>query len=436
MTTKRFRKDLSIDGLLNTCRKSFDKLPDSKKSQSGMTLTDCLMSGVAIFGLKYPSLLQFDKDRVDEIIGHNLNTLYGIKHVPSDTYFRERLDILSPEQVRKTFKSIIATVQRGKALESFKFIDGSYLVSVDGTGYFFSENIHCDQCCERHHRDGSVSYYHQMLGAVIVHPDLKCVLPLAPEPILKQDGSNKNDCERNAAKRLLQDLRREHPHMKLTIIEDGLASNAPHIATLREHGMNFILGAKESDHAFLFDWVNTSQVTECEKKDEKGNHFRFRFMNKVPLNGSNMDCEVNFLECWQTNAKGKVMHFSWVTDFTLDCENVYQIMRGGRARWKIENETFNTLKNQGYHFEHNFGHGKKNLSTIMAQLMLLAFLIDQVQALSCQMFQQSIIECKGKMRFWRRVRSVFTEMYVNSWDEMYSAFIYGRKAPVLTPNTS
>jgi len=149
-----------------------------------------------------------------------------------------------------------------------------------------------------------------------------------------------------------------------------------------------------------------------------------------------MDCHVNFLECWETSPKGKVQHFSWVTDFTLSNENIYQIMRGGRARWRIENETFNTLKNQGYHFEHNFGHGEKNLSTVMAHLMLLAFLMDQVQGFTCSMFQQAMIASKGKLRFWRRVRSVFTEMYVNSWDDMYSGFIYGRKVPTFTPNTS
>ncbi|MFQ5640689.1 MAG: hypothetical protein ACE5IR_22135 [bacterium] len=145
---------------------------------------------------------------------------------------------------------------------------------------------------------------------------------------------------------------------------------------------------------------------------------------------------VNFLEVWETSPKGRIKHFSWVTDFTLTRTNIYQIMRGGRARWKIENETFNTLKNQGYHFEHNFGHGKKHLSTVMAHLMLLAFLIDQVQALVCLQFQQAVEASKSRKRFWIRVRSVFTEMYVESWDDIYLAFINGRKIPTLTPNTS
>jgi len=104
------------------------------------------------------------------------------------------------------------------------------------------------------------------------------------------------------------------------------------------------------------------------------------------LNASNQDTLVNFVEYWQITPK-KTMHFSWVTDIQVTEENVFEIMRGGRARWKIENETFNTLKNQGYQFEHNFGHGNKNLSVVFAMLMMLAFLVDQVQQLVCRLFQ-------------------------------------------------
>ncbi len=97
---------------------------------------------------------------------------------------------------------------------------------MDGTGYFSSTEIHCGQCCEKHHRDGRVTWYHQLLGAVLVNPDHKEVFPFAPEPILKHDGMSKNDCERNAAKRFLKEARRKHPHMKFVVIEDGpLASN-------------------------------------------------------------------------------------------------------------------------------------------------------------------------------------------------------------------
>jgi hypothetical protein len=215
---------VSIPGLLKTTRQVFAQIPDSKPSSS-ISLADHLMSGLAIFGLKYPSLLQFDQDRNVDLTRSNLKSLYGIKQAPSDTYLRERLDNVDPAHLRKNYTQLLQVLQRGKGLEGFAYLDNHYLLSLDGTGYFSSNEIHCDQCGEKHHRDGRVSYYHQLLGAVLVHPDHKEVFPLAPEPILKQDGSTINDCERNAAKRFLNDTRREHPHMKFIVIEDALAAN-------------------------------------------------------------------------------------------------------------------------------------------------------------------------------------------------------------------
>ena len=177
--------------------------------------------------------------------------------------------------------------------------------SIDGTGYFSSKNVH--YCCEKHHRDGTTTYYHQMLGAVLVHPERKEVFPLAPEPILKKDGARKNDCERNAAKRLLADIRREHPHLKLIVLEDGLASNAPHL--LKKLNMHFILGAKPGDHKFLFEYGSPS--VECwEFTDEDDMRHEFRYLNGVPLNDTHFDLEVSFLEYWEKRPNGKKQRFS------------------------------------------------------------------------------------------------------------------------------
>ena len=126
-----------------------------------------------------------------------------------------------------------------------------YLLALDGTGYFSSQAIHCASCLQKVNKTtGEV-----MVGAAIVHPDRREVIPLAPEPIQKQDGSTKNDCERNATRRLLEKIRRQHPRLKLIVTEDGLSSNAPHVRDLLEYGMHFILGVKPGDHTFLFEQV-------------------------------------------------------------------------------------------------------------------------------------------------------------------------------------
>jgi hypothetical protein len=143
--------------------------------------------------------------------------------------------------------------------------------------------------------------------------------------------------------------------------------------------MRYILGVKAGDHAFLFKQVaeaeQAGRVTYYEREDcQKGIHHRFRFVCGMPLNGANADVRVNFLECWEWHGD-EVQLFSWVSDLRVHKGTVYQIMRGGRARWRIENETFNTLKNQDYHFEHNFGHGYQHFSVMCAVLMMLAFLV-------------------------------------------------------------
>src|SRR5262250_981229 len=150
-----------------------------------------------------------------------------------------------------------------------------------------------------------------------------------------------------------------------------------------------------------------------------------------PLNASHAALRVNFLECWEWD-KGKVQHFSWVTDLRVNKGTVYQLMRGGRARWRIENETFNTLKNQGYHFEHNFGHGYQHLSVVFAVLLLLAFFVDQVQQLCCPLFQVAWAKWGSKRLLWEKMRALFYAYALTSMRHLFEALWYGwqKTAPI------
>jgi hypothetical protein len=396
------------------------------------------MAAFAMFSLKSPSLLAFDKHRAEG----NLGTIYAIDRVPCDTQMREILDPVSPEAVRPLFTSVFGQLQRGKALEPMAFLEDHYLLSLDGTGYFSSKTIHCASCLQKVHRNGSITYYHQILGAAIVHPEKREVIPLIPEPIVKQDGTDKNDCERNAAKRFIAKLRKDHPHLKFIVTEDSLSSNAPHIETLHAHGLHYILGVKDGDHAYLFEQVEVAdqagRVTYDERHDRAAAVVhRFRFVNDVPLNESNTDVRVNFIEYWELG-DNKVQHFSWVTDLRVSKRNVYHLMRGGRARWKIENETFNTLKNQGYHFEHNYGHGTKNLSVVFAMVMMLAFLVDQTQQLCCALFQAVWAKLGSKRLLWERMRALFYDYALESMRQLLEALFYGLKKlqPLLAVDSS
>jgi hypothetical protein len=417
-----FRKHLSAPGLIKTLYQQFSKVLDPREFKRDVTipLKDHLMSGLAVFGLKCPSLLDYDRSRLDKATAVNLRDLYLVEKPPSDTYLRERLDEVDPNSLRPAFKKVFASLQRGKILEEFEYLEGYVLISCDGTGQFSSGKISCTQCCEKKHRNGSVTYYHQMFGVCIVHPDKKNVIPLCPELIQNQDGGSKNDCEQNACKRFLENFRREHPHLKAIILADGLSSKAPNIRQIEQAKLKYILGAKPGDHQYLFEQLDAHENTVYhEIQDKNGLFHQFRFLNNASLNRSNQDVKVNVVEYRVTTPKGKELNFSWVTNIKISTTNVLKITRAGRSRWKVENETFNTLKNLGYNFEHNYGHGKKYLSTIFCMMMMLAFLIDQTQEIACGLFKL----CKkfsGTYRnLWERMRALFQLIPLSDWESFY-----------------
>jgi hypothetical protein len=426
---KAARKHFSHDFLLSTVRTSIaQRLKESTKmGNNQFSSIDCLMSGLAVFTFKCPSLLQFDeKYRQDEEVKNNLKALFNLDAVPCDTQMRKRLDDLSPTVLRRAFTRLFALLQRAKVLEHFRFLEKYLLVSLDGTGFFSSHEVHCNNCCVKEHRNGTTTYYHQMLTAAVVHPSQKVVFPLAPEPIMKADGSTKNDCERNASKRWVEDFRREHPHLPVVILADGLSSNGPFINMLMDHGMHYIIVAQESDHAFLTDWVKCAEAPDLQTMTLSSGsiHQTFQWMNKVPLNETQKDLHVNVLRFEETNIKtNKRSKWMWVTDLELTEKTVPQIMKGGRARWKTENEVHNTLKNQGYNFEHNYGHGYQNLSTIFAYLMMVAFLIDQCLQQLNKRWQQAYAKCGSKSYLWEIMRSLLRMFDIASFELLYEAII-------------
>jgi len=307
---------------------------------------------------------------------------------------------------------IFYQLQRSGMLKKWVFDEGHYLLAIDGTGYFCSTKIHCPHCLQKKSKNGTIEYHHQAVAAVLTHPETREVIPLAIEPIIKQDGQTKNDCERNATARLLQRIRRLHPKLKLIVVEDGLSSNAPHIADLKRHNMHYLLVAKPGDHQHLFEQV----IEACDQSLEEWVRVKrpaattvgeTQVIRDLELNKSNPDVRVNFLQHLEYDVEtgDVVKQFSWVTDMPVPREKLTLYQRGGRARWRIENETFNTLKNQGYHYDHNYGHGRENLSTVLMLLMFLAFLIDQIQQACCPLFQ-AVLEKLGSRRYlWDQLRS-------------------------------
>jgi hypothetical protein len=425
-TSKYFRQD----ELLKAVRLEFErglKKQNSKEIKGSLfSNEDCLMSGLALFTFKFPSLLQFDgATRLDDGLGQNIKALFQLNHsAPSDTYMRERLDEIDPSVSRGAFTKIFALLQRSHHLDHFQFM-GRYLISLDGTGVFSSSSIHCSNCCVKEHRNGTKTYYHQILAAALVHPDQKVVYPLAPEPIMKEDGSQKNDCERNATKRWVQDFKREHPHLKATILADGLACNEPLIRLLQENNLSYILVCKEGDHTYLKNWIDALGPEDMMQKEtiSPTGTYRYAIMKDVPLKDGPNAPSVTVVSFQETTPKSK-RKWLWVTDLDVTLENVKEFTKGARSRWKIENETFNTLKNQGYQFEHNFGHGNKYLHRVLTSLMMLAFFIDQCLQAVNKRFQAALAHLGSKRALWDRMRNAIFHWLLPDFETLYYLIVH------------
>jgi hypothetical protein len=264
-----------------------------------------------------------------------------------------------------------------------------------------------------------------MLCSTIVHPDKEVVFPCAIEAIINDDGQTKNNCELKAVKRLLPQIRIALPQEKIIIGGDSIYANAPFIRELRHENTNFrfIFTIKEGYQGYpliQFEQLKAQNRIGSVLTKDKTHEYCYEYANNLVLNGQNQDINVNFLQLTLKELKtGKIIVFQWITDINITNNNVQMIAKAGRARWKIENETFNTLKNQGYQFEHNFGHGKKNLSTNFGILMFLAFLLDQIQQAFDKSFRKALTQCKSKKFLWQRIREIFNLIEVSSMDDIY-----------------
>lgn len=417
------KKHLSFSALRKELSKLFAQIPDSRQpGKVDYGLHDCLMSALAMMFFQDPSLLSFQRRMNDSMHSNNLKTMFAVETIPKDTAFRENLDNLFSDALSPAFTLFLQHLQRGKQLEPYRMLNRFYLIGLDGSQYFSSEKIHCPGCLTYKSAKRPLRYSHQILQAVMLHPHMRQVLPLFPEPVANTDGHKKQDCELTAAKRLLPKIRSSHPKLPIIITADGLYSDQPFIDELKAARMSFILVAKPADHKALFQWVHElqglGQAGRLELTDDKGRRHIYRWVNQVPLNDSRNADQINFFEYWLHQGQEVTYHNSWVTDIAVDKNNVVELVQAGRARWKIENETFNTLKNQGYHIEHNFGHGQRHLSMNFFILNLLAFFIHQILQLCDSAYQYCRSKFSSRQEYWNNLRAAIRIMLFRDYEHL------------------
>jgi hypothetical protein len=406
--------------------KRFSRIGDHRdREKIDHELKDVCMGALAMFCFQDPSLLQFQKRTKAPTLGANLKNLWCMESVPSDTQMRTVMDEIDSGELDGLFTTFFRLLQRGKHLEQYRVLGKYYLCVIDGGEYFSSDHIGCPSCLRRtvkKKRGDVLQFSHQIVQGALVHPKRSPVIPLCPEAVRNTDGTDKQDCETTAAKRLLGKLKKIHPKLPLIIVADSLYSTQPMIESIGSHGMRYVLTAKPGDHKMLMEWVNEMrllhEVMHMAYTDKKGRTHVYEWINEVPLNGSKDAPSVNYVEYWMKDGEKIVYHNSWVTDLSLDDECIEEMVRIGRSRWMIENEVFNTVKNQGYHIEHNYGHGVKNLSFNFFLLNLLAFFMHQIFELTDRTYQWLRKNLGSKRNLWDHLRVYTHAIVFPDWDDL------------------
>lgn len=375
------------------------------------------MSAFACMFFQDPSLLHFQKRLEQKYQRNNLKTIFNVSNIPSNNQLRDILDDIPSDALSPIFKDLYEKLRRHKHLERYAILPNVLMCTIDGTQYHSSKSVHCECCLTKQHASGEITYSHGVLQGAIMHPDKKQVIPMMPEAIKNTDGSNKQDCEINAAKRFIARLNKAHPRQTFMICGDGLMSHQPMIEITRKAGNHYLFVAKPGDHKYLNEWLNAYDVLpKIERMDAKGNTHIYTWQNTVPLNGNEKSIEVNWFQYQFKNAKGKITRtHSWVSDLEITSSNVEAMTKAGRCRWKIENECFNTLKNQGYHLEHNYGHGNNNLSYNLYLITLLAFYFHQIFELTDGVYQACRLSFGSKLHLWENFRATIRMLVVDDW---------------------
>lgn len=432
--------------LLSFLSSAIDGLPDGRRGKNWQySMQDIARSAFAVFFVQSPSFLAHQQLMQQARGMNNGATLFGIEKLPTDNQIRNLLDPVDPQLLRPVFASIFEYLHQQEALDQFRSFAGTLLIALDATGYFSSESIHCSSCSVAHHRDGRISYTHSALMPAIVKPDFPQVIALEPQFIVPQDGHAKQDCETTAAKRWLASIAPKYSPLGVTLLADDLYASQPLIEEVVKQELQYIFVAKPNSHKYLYEELTSlerlDQIKRLEQTRWTGKErrtFSYRYVNDVALRDSQDSINVNWVELVITNDQGKVLfRTTLVTSYLITEQNVVELVEAGRCRWKIENEDFNTLKTKGYHFEHNFGHGKVSLSATLVSLNILAFVFHTVLELldeRCALVRKSL---PRRDTFFQHIAALTEYLCFASWQSLLEFMIHAlQQGPAPPPDPS
>ena len=424
-----------FDHLVKRFREVVRAFPDRRTGRNkSYSMEDFALSAFSVFFTQSPSFLAYQRSMEKAKGQSNAQSLFEIQRIPTDNQIRQTLDPVPPQELFPVYDSVYQALAEQGVLESFKGVHETTLIALDGTWYFSSEKIHCENCSHIEHKSGSITYYHSAMTPVIVAPGQPQAIALRPEFITPQDGHTKQDCEIAAAKRWLEKHSSCYQSLQATLLGDDLYAHQPFCRRTLLHGFHFIFVCKPDSHKTLYQWVDLLQAggqlrTLKERVKNKSNQwetYSYRFANAVPLAEGEDTLKVNWCELTLTNSEGKVLYRNgFISDFKITDKNVAGVVASGRARWKIENENNNTLKTKGYHLEHNFGHGKKHLSSLLAAMNILAFLFHTFLSFADQAYRLIRADLPTRKTFFDDLRALLRYMRFESWESLMDFMMRG-----------
>lgn len=425
----------TLDRLLASLRRCCLSLPDRRTgTNTQYAMADFGLAAFSVFFMQSPSFLEHQRHLAKERGRSNCETLFGMAKIPGDSQIRAKPDPVEPRQFHQMFDDVLDELQRSDGIGKFRRLDGHVLIALDGTQYHSSYKVFCPQCSTRQHGNGKTEYHHGMLAATLVAPGHNRVVPLIPEFIVPQDGQEKQDCESRAVRRWLEAHGTRYASLKPIIMGDDLFSRQPICEAVVAAGAHFLFVCKPASHPAIEEFRAGVVPDELKQKVKRGRQrftYRYRWMNGVPLRGDENAMTVNWLMIEIIGPTGKVTHRnSFITDLPVGRGNVAEMAACGGARWKIENESFNTLKNQGYNLEHNFGHGSQNLSAVLTMLNLLAFACHTICALAIPLWRAATEAIGTRKRFFEHLRSITVFLVFPGWEDILATLAFIKPPPL------
>lgn len=412
--------------IIESIKNKLKELPDTRKPSNATKyeVLDAVLSAYSVFFMQSRSFLSHEQDKKREKGKNNFENLFGAHETPTTNQIKNILDLMPPEEMGAIFWEVHQKLLELNYLEDFRGINGTFLCGMDGTEYHSSYKVSCENCNRKKKGDKTLCT-HNVIAPVLVAPGRSEVVSLEPEFIWPQDGSKKEDCEQNAIKRWIERNHHRFTPYSLTILADDLHSHQPTCELLLEKKFNFILVCKESSHLTLYEELDLlsrlDDALSCVQRRSWNGRFhevtQYRYASSLPLRAGDDALRVNWCEVTTVNEQTNELLYksAFITNFAISDQNVAKIIRSGRARWKNENESHNTLKNHGYHLEHNFGHGNHFLSMVLLCLNLLAFLTHTFMEISDVIYQAIRLELGSRKTFWDDVRALTRYQTFDSW---------------------